>query len=58
MNLSQLADSYALVVRQGATSEGQVEAALEEMQGATVLGVILNRYDSHIPSRLRRLVGT
>jgi Mrp family chromosome partitioning ATPase len=58
MTLSQLADSYALVVRQGATSEGQVEAALEEMQAATVLGVILNRFDSHIPARLRRLVGT
>ncbi|MET0577364.1 MAG: hypothetical protein ABW122_01790, partial [Ilumatobacteraceae bacterium] len=58
MNLSQLADSYALVVRQGATSESQVEAALEEMQGALVLGVILNRFDSHIPTRLRRLVGT
>ena len=58
MNLSQLADSYALVVRQGATSEGQVEAALEEMQGATVLGVILNRYSSRIPARLRRLIGT
>ncbi|MET0326662.1 MAG: CpsD/CapB family tyrosine-protein kinase, partial [Ilumatobacteraceae bacterium] len=27
MNLSQFADSYALVVRQGATSENQVEAA-------------------------------
>jgi succinoglycan biosynthesis transport protein ExoP len=58
MNITQLADSYALVVRQGVTSEGQVEAALEEMQGAQVLGVILNRFDSHIPARLRRLVGT
>ena len=38
MNLSQLADSYALVVRQGATSEAQVEAALEEMQGASGAG--------------------
>ncbi len=58
MNLSQLADSYVLVVRQGSTSDGQVEAALEEMQGADVLGVILNRFESHIPRRLRRLVGT
>jgi Mrp family chromosome partitioning ATPase len=58
MNLSQFADSYALVVRQGATSEAQVEAALEEMQGGEVLGVILNRYDSSIPRRIRRLVGT
>ena len=49
---------YVLVVRQGATSEAQVEAALEEMQGGEVLGVILNRFDSSIPRRIRRLVGT
>jgi Mrp family chromosome partitioning ATPase len=58
MNLSQLADAYVLVVRQGATSEGQVEAALDELQGGETLGVILNRFDSNIPRRLRRLVGT
>jgi Mrp family chromosome partitioning ATPase len=58
MNLAQLADAYVLVVRQGATSEAQVEAALEEMQGAEALGVILNRFESRIPKRLRRLVGT
>ena len=58
MNLSQLADAYVLVVRQGATAESQVEAALEELQGGESLGVILNRFDSHIPTRLRRLVGT
>jgi Mrp family chromosome partitioning ATPase len=58
MNLSQFADSFVLVVRQGATAEAQVEAALEEMQGGEALGVILNRFDSHIPTRLRRLVGT
>jgi Mrp family chromosome partitioning ATPase len=58
MNLSQLADAYVLVVRQGATSAGQVEAALDELQGGDTLGVILNRFDSDIPRRLRRLVGT
>lgn len=58
MNLSQLADAYVLVVRQGATSESQVEAALAELQGGETLGVILNRFDSDIPKRLRRLVGT
>jgi Mrp family chromosome partitioning ATPase len=58
MNLSQLADAYVLVVRQGATSESQVEAALEELQGGETLGVILNRFDSDIPRRLRKLVGT
>jgi Mrp family chromosome partitioning ATPase len=58
MNLSQLADAYVLVVRQGATSETQVEAALQELAGGETLGVILNRFDSNIPRRLRRLVGT
>jgi Mrp family chromosome partitioning ATPase len=58
MNLSQLADAYVLVVRQGVTSESQVEAALEELQGSQTLGVILNRFHSDIPRRLRRLVGT
>jgi Mrp family chromosome partitioning ATPase len=58
MNLSQLADAYVLVVRQGATSETQVEAALHELAGGETLGVILNRFDSNIPRRLRRLVGT
>jgi Mrp family chromosome partitioning ATPase len=58
MNLAQLADAYVLVVRQGSTSEGQVEAAVDELQGGETLGVILNRFDSDIPRRLRRLVGT
>jgi Mrp family chromosome partitioning ATPase len=58
MNLSQLADAYVLVVRQAVTTQSQVEAALEEMQGVDTLGVILNRVDSDIPRRLRRLVGT
>jgi succinoglycan biosynthesis transport protein ExoP len=58
MNLSQFADAYVLVVQQGVTAEAQVEAALEEMRGAEALGVILNRYDTHIPRRLRKLVGT
>jgi hypothetical protein len=58
MNLSQLADAYVLVVRHGVTSETQVEAALDELQGGETLGVILNRFDSAIPKRLRRLVGT
>jgi Mrp family chromosome partitioning ATPase len=58
MNLAQLADAYVLVVQQGATAEAQVEAALEEMRGAEALGVILNRYHSNIPRRLRKLVGT
>jgi tyrosine-protein kinase len=55
--LSQHADSYLLVVRQGITSTSQIESALEELRGGDVLGVVLNRFDTHIPRSLRRMVG-
>jgi Mrp family chromosome partitioning ATPase len=55
--LSQLADSSLLVVRQGITSTSQIESALEELRGGDVLGVVLNRFDTHIPRSLRRMVG-
>jgi Mrp family chromosome partitioning ATPase len=58
INLAQLADAFLLVVRQGATASAQVEAALEELRGMEPLGVVLNRFDSKIPRRIRRLVGT
>ncbi len=58
INLAQLADAFVLVVRQGATASAQVEAALEELSGMEPLGVVLNRFDSKIPRRIRRLVGT
>lgn len=58
LQLTQLADAYALVVRQGSTPEGQVASALDELRGVESLGVVLNRYDTKIPRRLRRLVGT
>jgi Mrp family chromosome partitioning ATPase len=57
LQLSQLADAFVLVVRQGVTPEAQVESALEELRGADCLGVVLNRFDTKIPRRLRRLVG-
>lgn len=58
MSLSQYAESFVFVVRQGATAANQVEAALEEMRGSHALGVVLNRFESSIPRRLRRFVGT
>ena len=58
INLAQLADVFVLVVRQGVTASAQVEAALEELRGMEPLGVVLNRFDSKIPRRIRRLVGT
>ena len=57
ISLAQLADSYAFVIRQGTTASAQVEMALEELRGVEGLGVILNRADSHVPPRLRRMLG-
>lgn len=58
ISLAQLADAYALVVRQGATTVTQVETAIEELRGTNGLGVILNRADSSVPRRLRRMLGS
>ena len=57
ITLSQLADAYLLVVQQGITATSQIEAALEELPGET-LGVILNRFDTHVPRSVRRMVGS
>jgi Mrp family chromosome partitioning ATPase len=56
ITLAQLADGVVLVVQQGVTSSTQVESAIDELGGDT-LGVILNRFNSSIPPRLRKLVG-
>ncbi|MGH9270328.1 MAG: hypothetical protein ACRDZ2_03560, partial [Ilumatobacteraceae bacterium] len=58
LQLSVFADAYVLVVRQGVTPTAQVASALEELRGAESLGVVLNRFQTKIPRRLRRLIGT
>ncbi len=55
--LAERAGALAVVVRQGVTSEAQVKAAVEELHGLPVIGVILNRATSKVPRPLRRLVG-
>lgn len=57
IRLAQLADAYVLVVRQGRTATGQIEAALDELRGQASLGVILNRVTSRVPRTLRRILG-
>jgi Mrp family chromosome partitioning ATPase len=57
MSIAQLADGFVLVVLQGVTSEAQVHAALDELRGCDVLGVVLNRYHSRVPKRIRQLIG-
>ena len=56
IKLAQLGDAYMLVVRQGVTSERQIEAALHQLDGNESLGVVLNRVESKVPKTLRRLV--
>jgi Mrp family chromosome partitioning ATPase len=56
LTLAAEADAVAVVVRQGVTSEGQVQAALEQLDGVPVLGVILNAYTTKVPSVIMRRV--
>lgn len=56
LTLARLCDAFALVVHQGVTTESQVREALNELATVVSLGVILNRYSSRIPKRLRRLL--
>lgn len=58
LTLAAHADSVAVVVRQGVTSESQVKAALEQLHGVPVLGVVLNQYTTSVPSVIRRRVPT
>jgi Mrp family chromosome partitioning ATPase len=57
VTLAQLAEGVVLVVQQGVTSTTQVDAALAELSGRDILGVLLNRADSSIPPRLRKMLG-
>lgn len=50
-------DASLLVVRQRATSLAQFERALDATQPTPNLGVVLNRFDSKVPHRLRRVFG-
>lgn len=59
LSLCSLTDAFVLVVRQGVTPESQVEAAVDDLksESSQPLGVILNRYTTQVPRRLRRLLG-
>jgi receptor protein-tyrosine kinase len=48
------ADSTVLVVRQGVTTERQVETAIDELAGTELLGVIMNRVETRVPRFLQR----
>lgn len=54
ITIARRADSVALVVRHGVTTERQVAAAVEELGGVELLGLILNRTTTRVPKSLRR----
>jgi Mrp family chromosome partitioning ATPase len=57
LTLAQKADALIYVVQQGVTPESDVKQALEQLNGLNVLGAILNRSSSRVPSFVRRRVG-
>jgi len=56
LGLAEASGAVAFVVDQGVTPEPQVKAAIEELQGVTMLGVILNRGTSKIPGMIKRRI--
>jgi hypothetical protein len=52
LGLVRHTDSYLLVVRHGVTTTQQVRAAVEELRVVPSVGVVLNRYSSHVPNWL------
>ena len=57
LTLARLSDAVAVVVHQGVTTDSQVATALDELRGVVSLGIVLNKVSSHIPRRIRQLVG-
>lgn len=48
------ADAAVLVVRQAVTTEQQVKTAIEELGNTELLGVIMNRWSTHVPKFFQR----
>jgi len=58
LTLAEHAGALAVVVRQGITSESQVKAALDELSGVPMLGIVLNAASTSVPSPiLHRILG-
>jgi Mrp family chromosome partitioning ATPase len=56
MAMLRQADASLIVVRQRAATVGQVQRAIDSARPTPNLGVVLNRYRTRIPRRLRRLL--
>jgi Mrp family chromosome partitioning ATPase len=57
LTLAQKADALIFVIQQGVTPESEAKQALEQLHGLNVLGAILNRSSSRVPTFVRRRVG-
>jgi Mrp family chromosome partitioning ATPase len=58
ITLAQLAEGLLLVVQRGVTSSVQVDSAIDELGRSRTLGIVFNRYESQVPRRLRRMLGS
>ena len=47
-----------MVVRRGVTTEDQVNDALEQVQGVTMIGIILNAFSTKVPQFILRRIPT
>lgn len=57
LTLAQKANALIFVIQQGVTPESEAKRGLEQLNGLNVLGAILNRSSSRVPSFVRRRVG-
>lgn len=57
MTLTRLSDQFMLVVRQGATTQAQVQAALDDLVAVPCAGIVLNFTETKIPRIVRRYLG-
>ena len=58
LNLVRHARAYLLVVKHGETTIPQVRQASQELRSIPSLGVVLNQFEPHMPSKLQRLFAT
>lgn len=55
--LARKADGVVMVIGAGTTTETQVKRAIEDLVGVSMLGAVVNRQSSALPSFIRRRVG-
>ena len=58
LTLSEFADSFLLVVRQGVASRNQIRAAIRDLGSSRLAGVVMNQVELETPKWLRRLTGS